>query len=460
MASKVFPLEPCDVEKIETKYRRIVTKIPVPESLPILETLRRAEPHCMEGQPPVLWDHADRVNVYDKWGNKWLDFSSGVLITNAGHGRKKIIDAIVNQAQGGMLTSYCFPNEARAKLAAKLVELAPDGLDKVFLLSTGSEAVECAIKLSRTRGQKVGGNKKVTIVSFERAFHGRTLGSQQAGGIPELKTWIGNLDPGFVQVPFPDGFRTKDTSFELFEKTLKEKGVEPDSVAAVISETYQGGGADFAPPEYFQKVRKWCDEHDALLIFDEVQAGFGRCGTFWGFEYYGVLPDLFTCGKGISSSLPISAVIGRAEIMNQYPPGSMTSTHTGNPICCAAALANIEIILEENLVENSAKVGQIMLNALEKLKNKYAERIGAVHGKGLVAGVQIVKPGSEEPDAELAWQVVRICMEKGLLFFAPVGFGGGTIKVCPPLCINEEALLEGIDVLDSAIAQAIQESES
>jgi 4-aminobutyrate aminotransferase-like enzyme len=457
MAGKVYPLEPRKVAKVQTKFRRIVTDIPVPEAMPILKELRTYEPACMEGQPPVFWDKAEGVTVSDRWGNQWLDFSSGVLIANAGHGRKKVVDAIVRQAQTPLLTTYCFPNESRAGLVKKLVSLAPKGLDKCFLMSTGSEAVECVIKLSRTHGVKVGGPKKNVIVSFDRAFHGRTMGSQQAGGIPDLKSWIQNLDPGFVQVPFPDGFRTKDTSFALFEKTLADLKVDPKNVAGVIMETYQGGGADFGPPEYFQSLRKWCDKNQVVMVFDEVQAGFGRCGTFWGFEYYGVTPDLFSCGKGISSSLPISAVIGKADLMNQYGPGSMTSTHTGNPICCAAALANVELIVEEKLVENCAKVGAAMEKALNKIKDKYASRIGCVHGRGLVAGVQLVKAGSETPDADLAWNVVRICIEKGVLFFAPVGFGGATLKICPPLCITEEAMLEGVGVIDEAIAQAIAE---
>lgn len=460
MAGKAFPLEPQNVAKVETKHRRIVTPIPVPESLPILQTLRRVEPRSMEGQPPIVWDHAEGFYVYDKWGNKWIDFSSGVLITNAGHSRRKVIEAIVNQAQHGLLTSYCFPNEPRARLASKLAELAPEGLNKVFLLSTGSEAVECAIKLTRTWGAKIGGDKKITIISFERAFHGRTLGAQQVGGIPELKSWIKNLDPGFVQVPFPDGFRTKDTSFELFKKTLKEKGISPNMVAGVITETYQGGGADFAPVEYIQELRKWCDENGALLIFDEIQAGFGRCGTFWGFEYYGVKPDLITCGKGISSSLPVSAVIGREDVMNQYPPGSMTSTHTGNPVCCAAALASIETILEENLVENAARVGQIMHRELRKLKERYPRHIGVIHGRGLVAGIQMVKEGTEEPDADLAWNTVKKSVEKGVMFFAPVGFGGATIKVAPPLCITEEAVIEGVNVIGEAIEEVLRSRQT
>jgi 4-aminobutyrate aminotransferase-like enzyme len=457
MATKIFPLESRKVKKVETKYRRIVTDIPAPESLPILKTLQTCEPLSMLGQPPIVWDHAECFSISDRWGNKWIDFSSGVVIANAGHGRKKVADAIIREAQKPLLTTYCFPNEARANFVKKMIEVAPKGLDKVFLLSTGSEAVECAIKLSRTHGVKVGGPTKNVIVSYDKAFHGRTLGSQQAGGTPELKSWIQNLDPGFVQVPFPDGFRTKDTSFSVFEKTLADHKIDPKNVAGVVVETFQGAGADFGPPEYFQALRKWCDKYNVIMVFDEVQAGFGRSGKFWGFEHYGVVPDLFTCGKGISSSLPVSAVVGKADLMNLYGPGSMTSTHSGNPICCAAALGSLETILEEKLVENSAKLGAVMHKALGDLAKKYKDRIGCVHGKGLVAGVQIVRPGSESPDADLAWQIVFDCMEKGLLMFAPVGFGGGTLKVCPPLCINEEALLEGIGVLDEAIAQAITE---
>ena len=346
-AARTFELKPREVPSVETAYRRIATPIPVPESIPLLEQLRRYEPQCMEGQPPVVWDRGDGFQVFDRWGNKWLDFSSGVVATNAGHGRKEIIDAIVGVARHGLLTHYCFPGEPRAGLARRLVELAPDALDKAFILSTGSETTECAIKLARARALDAGKRDKLTVVSFVHGFHGRTLGAQLIGGIPALKEWIGPLDPHFAQVPFPDGFRCEDTSFEVFERSLAESGVKPAQVAGVICETYQGGGADFAPPDYMQQLRAWCDAHDAVLIFDEVQAGFGRTGTMWGFEHYGVVPDLMCLGKGISSSLPVAAVVGRADIMNLFPPGSMTSTHTGNPVCAAAACASIDLILKE-----------------------------------------------------------------------------------------------------------------
>lgn len=451
MSSTSIP-EPRPVARVESKYRRIVTKFPVPESLPVLQTLQKYELRAMGGQPPVVWDRAEGFQVYDAWGNMWLDWSSGVLITNAGHGRREIADAIAEQAQRHLLTTYCFPSEIRATLCERLVELMPEPLKKIFLLTTGSETVEFAIKAARMYGRMKDGPSKNVIVSYEKSFHGRTLGSQQAGGIPALKDWIGNLDPGFVQAPFPDGFWTTDTSFELFEKTLGEHGVAPRHVSAVILETYQGGTAAFAPVEYIRQLRDWCDRHDVLLVFDEVQAAFGRCGKLWGFEHYGVVPDMTTWGKGISSSLPISAIVGRPDVMDLSVPGSASSTHTGNPVCCAAALANLDLILGENLVENAARTGEVLHERLLEIQRRFPRHVGAVLGKGLVAGMICVDPGAPaKPNGAFAREVVWRCVEKGLLMFAPVGYMGSTIKICPPLTITEEAVLEGCGVLEETI---------
>lgn len=450
--AREYSLSPRPVARIESKYRKIVTDFPVPESIPVLEALYQAEPVAMRGQPPVVWDHAEGFQVYDKWGNSWIDWSSGVLVTNAGHGRKEIIDAIVKQAQSKLLTNYCFPSEIRAKLATRLSNLLPDPLKKIFLLTTGSETIECAIKLCRAHGTKVGGRQKNVIVSFDKSFHGRTLGSQQAGGIPALKEWIVNLDQGFVQVPFPDGFRTPDTSFDFFLASLREAGVEPSQVAGVILETYQGGSASFAPSEYMKSLRDWCTGHKTLLVCDEVQAGFGRTGTLWGFEHYGIVPDLTTWGKGVSSSLPLAFVAGRPDVMDLFPAGSMTSTHTGNPVCCAAALASIDLVLNEDLAGNAKRMGDLLHKRLHALKAKYPQ-IGCVDGKGLVAGVACVRPGTKEPDADLAFDVIKRCIEKGVLMFSPVGFGGGTVKISPPLVITKEALEESCGVLEEVFAE-------
>jgi 4-aminobutyrate aminotransferase/diaminobutyrate-pyruvate transaminase/4-aminobutyrate aminotransferase/(S)-3-amino-2-methylpropionate transaminase len=407
----------------------------------------------MRGQPPVVWDHAEGFQVYDAWGNQWIDWSSGVLIANAGHGRTQIKDAIVRQVSSGLLTNYCFPSEIRSRLVERLATLLPEPLKKVFLLTTGSETVECAIKLCRSHGAKAGGRTKHVIVSYDKSFHGRTLGSQQAGGVPALKDWIVNLDPGFVQIPFPDGFRTADNSFEGFERALREHNVEARDVAGVILETYQGGSAAFAPAAYMQALRRWCTSHNALLVCDEVQAGFGRTGTLWGFEHYGVVPDLALFGKGMSSSLPISAVAGRPDVMDLHPAGSMTSTHTGNPVCCAAALASIEIVVSEWLAGNARRMGDILHERLRALAARFPQ-IGTVAGKGLVAGIACVTPGTKEPDGHLAGEVVERCVERGVLMFSPVGFGGGTVKISPPLVITETAILESVAVLEEVFAQA------
>ena len=454
---KAFALDPKAVPPVATPFRRIVTKIPAPESLPVLQTLQRYEPVSMTGQPPILWDRAEGVQVYDAFGNMWLDWSSGVVVTNAGHGIPEVREAIRAQVEHGLLHTYCFPNAPRAELVRYLAGIAPEPLKKVFLLTTGSETTECAIKLARTHGQKVGGPSKLAIVSFERGFHGRTLGAQMIGGVPALKSWIGHLDPDMVQVPFPDGFRTADVSFDLFRRTLAAHGVTPERVAGVILETFQGGGASFAPTAYIQALAQWCREQRALLMFDEIQAGFGRTGRLFGFEHYGVVPDLMCCGKGISSSLPLSAVIGRPDVMDLYGPAEMTSTHTGNPICVVAALASVRRVVEGGLVENARRMGEVLLAGLRGIGERRRDLIAAVHGRGLVAGLHMVRRGGTEPDGDLAFSIVEKAFQKGLLMFAPVGFGGATVKIAPPLCIGQEAVADGLAALAESIDAAAQE---
>lgn len=452
--AREFDLTPRPVTRVETPFRRMVTDFPVPQSLPIIDRLSRYEPRAMGGQPPVVWDRAEGFQVWDAWGNCWIDWSSGVLITNAGHGRQEIIDAITAQANAKLLTNYCFPSEIRARLVERLASLTPEPLKKIFLLTTGSETVECAIKLCRSHGTKVGGRAKHVIVSYDKAFHGRTLGSQQAGGIPALKDWIVNLDPGFCQVPFPDGFRTPDKSFDYFLQCLDEQGVEGPNVAGIVMETYQGGSAAFAPVEYMKSMREWCDAHRVLLVLDEVQAGFGRTGKLWGFEHYGILPDLITWGKGISSSLPLAAVAGRADVMNLQPPGSMTSTHTGNPVCCAAALASIDLIINEDLAGNSCRMGDVLHGGLAEIAGQYAQ-LASVDGKGLVAGIACVNRSTQEPDGELAFKIVENSIRKGVLMFSPVGLGGATVKICPPLVITRAAVEDSLTAFREAVNEAL-----
>jgi 4-aminobutyrate aminotransferase-like enzyme len=454
---KEFNTTPQNVPHVATKYRRIQTAIPHPDSVATLDLLRKYEPLSMRGMPPIVWDHAEDVSVFDNFGNQWLDWSSGVLVTNSGHSSPEICDAIRAQVDKKLLHNYVFPSTERAELVELIHSISPAGLDKTFLLSTGSEATECAIKLSRAHGIKVGGKDKIGIVGFDRGYHGRTLGSQQAGGMSGQKCWIVNMDPGFVIAPFPDGYWEGDSSFDAFLKAIEDSGMKPSQIAGVMMESYQGVGPDFAPVPYIEQLRAWCDEHQVVLTFDEVQAGFGRTGKFWAFEHYGVTPDLICCGKGISSGMPLSAVIGRAEIMDQFPPGSMTSTHTGNPICCVAASANIRKILRDDLPGNAAKLGPILLTGLKQIQTQYPQFVGHVTAVGLVGGMQIVKPGTKTPDHDLAHRIIELCFQRGLLFFAPVGAWGQTVKVSPPLTITQEALEEGLAVLSQATTDAVAE---
>jgi 4-aminobutyrate aminotransferase-like enzyme len=452
---KEFTIKPCAVPRVETKYRRIVTPIPHPDSVPTLARLIEFEPQSMRGQPPLVWDRAEDIFVYDKYGNRWLDWSSGVLVANSGHGAEEVKKAIIDQVQSGLLHNYCFPSEERATLVECLAGLAPPGLSKVFLLTTGSEATECALKLARAHGIQSGGQQKIGFVGFDRGFHGRTLGAQQAGGMAPQKSWIVNLDPAILNAPFPDGYWQEDTSFDIFVETIARAGLKPYQIAGVMMESYQGVGPDFAPIDYVRRLAEWCREHDILLIFDEVQAGFGRTGKFWAFEHYDIVPDLICCGKGITSSLPLSAVIGHPRIMDQFAPGSMTSTHTGNPVCCAAALANIKKILEADLTGNAATLGPVLLDALEKIQRRHPDVVGRVTARGLVGGLQAVRSGRKEPDHDLAHAIIERCFQKGLLLFAPVGAWGQTVKIAPPLTTPREALLEGLSVLAEAVDETL-----
>ena len=455
MALQEFSLEPRNVAKVETPYRRIKTKIPVPESIPFLKKLWSSEPRSMHCEPPIIWKKADGFQVFDPYGNKWLDWSCGVLVTGAGHCHPKIINALKDYLNsGGPLHTYLFANEPRAALVEKLLSLVPKELDRVFLMTTGSEAVEAALKVARTAGIRQNPKKRY-VVSFEGAFHGRTYASQLAGGGLGGGEWV-DPNPYFIQAPFPGSIDTKDKSFSLFENSLNDAGVNSEEVAGVIAETFQGREARLMPTDYAVALREWCDQNQAALILDEVQAGFGRTGKLFGFQHYGIVPDLFVCGKGISSSLPLSAVIGKSAYLDLYGPGEMTSTHTGSPLPSIAALAGIEAIIAENLIENAARVGAYLKAELDKITAPYQERID-VGGCGLVYGMLFFNNRQTlTPDPETAFRFCAEAVAGGNLFFAPVGKGRGAIKFAPPLSITKEAIDDGL-YGPRGIADAIKE---
>jgi len=450
-----YSMVPEAVELVSTKHRKIVTKLPVPESLAYFQMMEDYEPLSMQGEPPVVVDRAEGFYVYDKYGNKWLDWASGVLISNIGNGNKAVIEALREMLDKPLLSTYVFPHEGRTQLAKLLCEIFPFKGYRAYFLSTGSEATENCIKLAKTYGLKKYGKEKKYFISFKNAFHGRTMGAQLAGGMDKQKAWLGKLDETFIQVPFPDGYKCEDTSFTLFLDTLKSHGIKPEQVCGVMSEGFQGVGPDFFPTSYIKELEKWCKSNDVLLIIDEVQSGFCRSGKWFAFEHYGIQPDVVACGKGISSSLPLSAVIGREDIMNMYAPGSMTSTHSGSPLPVAAAIANIREMQRGPYLGNAQRLEPILREGLEKIQKKHPAQAGCVHCRGLVAGIQIVKPGTKTPDPDTALAINQQCFRKGLLMFAPVGIDGECIKIAPALDIPEDALLEGLEVLDAAMDEVL-----
>ncbi len=414
--------EPKEVPPVETSYRKICTEIPVPDSIPILKKLRERQPNSLDWQAPIIWDHAEDFNIFDKYGNKWIDMSSGIAVANTGHSRKEVFDAIKKQIDQGMAYNFTFPSEIRMKLLDKLAEITPDNFTKGFFMSAGSEATENALKLMRGWALRTVSKDKNVIISFQNAFHGRTLGAQLMGGLPPLKNWIINHDPDIIQVPFPDGYLNEDLSFSTFEQSLKEQNINPERVAGVIVEGFQGANVDFLPYEYAQELKKWCTENNALLTFDEVQSGFGRTGKLFAFEHYDFQPDIMCLGKALSGVLPISATLTRPEIMDVFVPGEMTSTFTGNPLSCAASLANLELYEKENLVEKGAKIGEVMNVRAREIAEKY-EIVGRATGKGPICGLGMTDPGSKAGNKDIAYAVNQKLYEKGVMVFAPVGRG-------------------------------------
>ncbi len=463
--SRKYSLEPVRVSRIETKYRRIVTPtLPSPRTIKLIQELEKHEPRSMFGQVPIGIKRTYGINVEDVDGNIFLDGTSGVLVTNIGHTHRAVTEAVKRQLEEFHFV-YCFPYEKRLQLVKKLVEITPENLDCVFLLTTGSETVEAAIKNARRYGIETAGPEKRVIISFKNSFHGRTMGAQMAGGIEPLKSWIGYQDPGLIQVEFPncyhcwkgrDGYSNcVDDCVDLVRAKFEEL---EGRVVGVLSETYQGRGAIFPPDGYYQKIAEICRENDALLILDEVQAGFGRTGKLFAFEHYNVAPNLLCVGKGITSSLPLSALIGESRVMNYFEPGSMTSTHGANAVCVAAALANINELLRDDMwiVRNAAETGKVLGDRLMKLKDKY-EEVGNVTGKGMVYGIEMVKDEeTKEPHADLAFQTVLEAYHRGVLLFAPIGAGHNIIKINPPLIMEKEAAEELAYVIDEAIGAALE----
>ncbi len=458
MSGFKFNMEPKDVPKIDTKYRKIITKLPVPESIEIFQKLDRYESVSMHGQLPIVWDKAVGFQVYDKWGNVWIDFTSTIFVANAGHSNKKIIDSIRNLINKPLLNTYNYASEERAEYLKYLIENVPKQFEKAYLVSAGTEAIETCLKLMRMYGNKQG-KKKPGIIAFEGNWHGRTLGAQMMSYNPGQKEWIGYLDPNIYHLPFPYPWRKEAVEnpsdyFNLnIKKLLLEKKINPETdICGFILETFQGWGAIFYPELFIKSVTEFAKRFNILVTFDEMQAGFGRTGKLFGYMNYDVEPDMLALGKGASSGLPLAIVLGRSELMDLPEIGSMSSTHSANPLVCAAGKTNLEILLNDGLIENSKELGVIFHKELKRIQNRYSNHIAYETGNGLVAAL-IFMDKFGNPLSSLCDKICENVMQKGLLV---VHTGRESIKLAPPLVINEEAMLEGLEVLESSICEAIE----
>jgi 4-aminobutyrate aminotransferase / (S)-3-amino-2-methylpropionate transaminase / 5-aminovalerate transaminase len=457
LAGHGFSHVPKDVGTVSTDLRRIVTPIPAPESIPLLERLYAVESHSMHGQLPVVWDRAEGFQVFDAWGNCWIDFTSTIFVANAGHGNPRIVEALRKVLDKPLLHTYTYATRERLDFIDYLIQNTPEQFEKAFLLSAGTEATECAFKLMRENGRKRGKRRGV-VLCFEGNWHGRTLGAQMMGWSPQQKEWIGYLDPNIHHLPFPYPWRDAvcDDPVAYFhsglEHLLADEELDPDrDLCGIMFETFQGWGAVFYPPAFVQAAVAFAHEHEMLVAFDEMQAGFGRTGSLFGYEHYGVKPDLLCCGKGASSSLPLSIVLGAQTVMDLPEIGSMSSTHSANPMVCAAGKANLEALLEDGLIDNARVLGQKFHASLRNLKDRFPEHISSVQGVGMLAALLFNDPDGR-PLSALCDRIAECCMQRGLLV---VHTGRESIKLAPPLCITEDALKEGMDVLEQTIADCI-----
>lgn len=463
MSGAAFSLRPVRVKAIKTRYRRIGTPLPVPASVPLFKALNRTESQSMHGQLPVIWDHAQGASVWDRWGNRWIDFTSTIFVANAGHSHPRIVRALQDQLHRGMLHSYTFATEARVRFLESLVRTAGRPFEKAFLASSGTEATEAALKLMRLHGLSDNPGK-VNVISFRGSMHGRTMGAELLKGNPEGSAWIAHHDPHLHHLEFPAPWKAPRATASDWQKIfsremaslMRQRRISPGSICGFMLESYIGWGALFFPPSYVRALVRFARAHGALVTFDEIQGGFGRTGKMFTYQHYGVRPDLICVGKGMSSSLPLAGVMGPRRIMDLPPIGSMSSTHSASPLPCVAGLANLEVLKRERLVEKAAKDGRYLHERLRKIQTKFPHRIHYVFGKGLLAAVLFKDPRSEKPDGPFATRVCLRAMHKGLLL---VHTGRESIKFGPPLVISRQALSEGLDVFEEALSEVDQEAK-
>jgi 4-aminobutyrate aminotransferase len=424
-------------------YPHIVTELPGPKARAVIDLDKRyASPSYIKEYPLVV-ERGLGAMVQDVDGNRFLDFMTGIAVASTGHSHPNVVAAIKDAADKFLhicATDFYYP--AFAQLCERLARLAP-GPDpkRVFLTNSGAEAIEGAIKLARRH------TRRSNLIAFQGAFHGRTMGAISLNSSKaKYRRHFGPLLSGVHHLPYANPYRPsawREAAEDLFRQRLG-----PDEIAAVFVEPILGEGGYVIPPlEFLEYWRAFCDENGALLIFDEVQSGIGRTGNMWAAETLGVIPDVVLTAKGLGSGMPIGAIIAKESVMT-WEAGSHGSTFAGNPVCCAAALATLDLV-EGGLARNAREMGAALLDGLRELQKKH-DIIGDVRGAGLMIGIEFVRDReTKEPFDAIVPMLEEAAFQRGLLL---LGCGRSVIRLCPPLMIDREDVETGLRILDESMA--------
>jgi len=398
---------------------------------------------------PVFVDRADNALLWDPDGRRYVDFAGGIAVLNTGHRHPKVLEAVRMQLE--KVTHTCFQvtgYEPYVELCERLNRLAPGaGPNKTLLMTTGAEAVENAIKIARAY------TKRSAVIAFSGGFHGRTLMALAlTGKVAPYKAGFGPMPPEVFHAPFPNALHgvSVDDSLHALEQIFK-CDVEPERVAAIIVEPVQGeGGFYVAPKEFMLRLRELCDRHGIVFIADEIQSGAGRTGRMFAMEHYGVAGDLTTVAKSIAGGFPVSAVVGRAGIMDACPPGGLGGTYAGNPVACAAACAVLDVFEQEGILQRAETLGRHMTDRLKTLAGRHRE-VAEVRALGAMIAFELCVDGDpHRPDAELTRALTARARELGLILLA-CGVYGNVIRILVPITAEDAVVDEGLGIIERAL---------